>query len=126
MHHYEATPFGVRLARSENLIPYHADLRRLLTTGKIPNGVSQLFGEPAVLYKEKINYKYPRGGSYAAHQDAPAYEFTQRHITCLVAIDTATPANGCLFFVPAMHRQGLLPLDANGCIDPAFSKGMAA
>ena len=34
---------------------------------------SALLGEPAVLYKEKINYKLPGGAGYSAHQDAPAY-----------------------------------------------------
>jgi len=30
--------------------------------------MSELFGEPAVLFKEKINYKYPGTGAYPAHK----------------------------------------------------------
>ncbi|WP_339728534.1 phytanoyl-CoA dioxygenase family protein [uncultured Gimesia sp.] len=121
MHHFEQTPFGVRPARTEYILDYHTGIRQLLTEGKIIENAGQLMGEPAVLYKEKINYKYPGGGGYAPHQDAPAYEFIKNHITCSIAIDTATPENGCLFFVPGLHQQGLLHLDEHGCIDPHFA-----
>ena len=30
--------------------------------------VSDLFDEPAVLFKEKINFKLPGGGGFLAHQ----------------------------------------------------------
>jgi hypothetical protein len=121
MHHFEQTPAGIRLARTEYLLDFHTGIRSLLTTGKIPEYAGSLMGEPAVLYKEKINYKYPGGGGYAPHQDAPAYEFIHNHITCSIAIDAATPENGCLFFAPDLHRQGLLHLDEHGCIEPEFA-----
>mmetsp|Transcript_21388 Transcript_21388/g.63932 ORF Transcript_21388/g.63932 Transcript_21388/m.63932 type:complete len:240 (-) Transcript_21388:689-1408(-) len=34
---------------------------------------SQAFGEPAVLFKDKINFKGPGGAGFLAHQDATAY-----------------------------------------------------
>ena len=116
MHHFEATPDGTRLSRSENFVPYHAGLKQLLTGGKVLDVVSELMGEPAVLYKEKINYKYPGGGGYAAHQDAPAYEFVKFHITCLISVDAATPENGCLSFSPGQYEKGFIALDEKGCI----------
>lgn len=121
MHHREETPAGPRLSRSENFVPYHDDLRALLTSGPVIDTVGELLGEPAVLYKEKINYKYPGGGGYAAHQDAPAYRFIQNHVTCLLAVDEATAANGCLFFAAGHHRGGLLALDERGCLAPAVA-----
>ena len=60
MHHFESTPEGTQLSRSENFVPYHAGMKKTLTGGKVLHVVSELMGEPAVLYKEKINYKYPR------------------------------------------------------------------
>ncbi len=117
MQHWEETPAGPRLSRSENFVPHHDGLRTLLTTGRVIEAMGELLGEPAVLYKEKINYKYPGGGGYAAHQDAPAYRFITNHVTCLVAIDSATVDNGCLFFAAGRHTDGLLPLDDRGCID---------
>ncbi len=116
MHHHEMTDRGPALSRSENFIPYHDGMRQLLTQGPIVEAISQLFGEPAAVFKEKINYKYPGGGGYAPHQDAPAYKYGGKHITCLVAIDDADINNGCLSFVPGRHREGFIGRDENGCI----------
>ena len=115
IHHRELTEHGPALCRSENLIPFHDGLRRLLTTGALLDAASALLGEPAVLYKEKINYKAAGGAGYAPHQDAPAYRFVDVHVSCMVAIDDATAGNGCLEVVDAMHRD-LLPTDDTGCI----------
>lgn len=117
MHHRELTDHGPELCRSENLIPFHAGLRELLTTGPLLETASALLGQPAVLYKEKINYKLPGGAGYAPHQDAPAYPFIDAHVSCMVAIDDATVENGCLEVVEAMHHE-VLPTDDGGCIAP--------
>ena len=79
----------------------------MLTSGEFPALASELFGEPAVLFKEKINFKLAGSGAFAAHQDAPAYtQFGQTlHVTVAVCIDAATPANGCLEFAGGRHRQ---------------------
>ncbi len=124
MHHYEATQSGSRLSRSENFVPYHAGMKATVTDGKVLDIVSDLMGEPAVLYKEKINYKYPGGGGYAAHQDAPAYDFVTYHITCLISVDSATPESGCLSFSPGRHREGFIALDEKGCIAPETASNL--
>ncbi len=124
LHHREDTEHGVRLARTENFMPFHEGIKLLLTEGKIVAAISQLMGEPAVLYKEKINYKYPGGGGYAAHQDAPAYEFVKKHVTCSVAIDANTADNGCLYFAPGLHTQGLIALNDEGCIEESVAEKM--
>jgi len=124
MHHYESTAEGIRLSRSENFVPYHAALKKAVTHGKVVGIVSELMGEPAVLYKEKINYKYPGGGGYAAHQDAPAYEFVTFHITCLISVDAATAESGCLYFAQGRHQEGFIALDENGCIAPEAASQM--
>ena len=124
MHHYESTPNGPRLSRSENFVPYHTGMKDAVTSGKVLDIVSELMAEPAVLYKEKINYKYPGGGGYAAHQDAPAYEFVNYHITCLIPVDPATPESGCLYFAPGRHEEGFIALDEKGCVAPAVASAM--
>ena len=116
MHHYEHTPEGIRHARTENVVPYHTPLRDLLVQGAIVDAVSALFGEQAVLYKEKINYKYPGGGGYAPHQDAVAYHGVSKHITCLVPTGPVSVENGCLYFSPYPHDDRLLPTDEKDCI----------
>ncbi|MFN8052181.1 MAG: phytanoyl-CoA dioxygenase family protein [Acidimicrobiales bacterium] len=115
LHHREMTDDGPKLCRSENLIPFHDGLRRLLTTGPLLDTASALLGETAVLYKEKINYKLPGGAGYAPHQDAPAYPFVASHVSCMVAIDDADVHNGCLEVVSAQHAE-VLPMDDVGCV----------
>ena len=48
------------LCRVENFVPYHDGLRALLTDGDVMRILSELMGEQAVLFKEKINAKLPR------------------------------------------------------------------
>ena len=70
--------------------------------------LAALFDEPTVLFKEKINYKHPGGGGFAPHQDATAYRFVDHHISCMVPLDPATPASGCLYVAPGF-RGGPAP-----------------
>ena len=110
LHHYERTDSGPRLARTENFVSYHPQLGRYLMAGALPELVGSVLGEEVFLYKEKINYKYPGGAGYAAHQDAPAYKQIDSHLTALVAIEPATMENGCLEFAAGRHQEGLIGL----------------
>jgi 2-aminoethylphosphonate dioxygenase len=123
LHYREMTDTGPALCRTENFVPFHPGLRSLLTAGALLDTASALLTEPAVLYKEKINYKLPGGAGYAPHQDAPAYRFVETHVSCMVAVDDATGANGCLEVVSGCHRD-LLPVDDDGCISDEVAAGL--
>jgi 2-aminoethylphosphonate dioxygenase len=115
LQHFEMTDAGPVLCRSENFVPFHHELRRLLCEGPVLDVASALLGEPAVLYKEKVNYKAPGGGGYSPHQDAPAYPMIDMHVSALIAVDDADEGNGCLEVVSAAHAD-LLEMDERGCI----------
>ena len=115
LHYREMTDAGPQLCRTENFVAYHQGLRDLLTSGPMLDTASALLGEPAVLYKEKINYKAAGGAGFAPHQDAPAYRFVETHVSCMVAVDDADAANGCLEVVSSRHAE-VLPMDEDGCI----------
>jgi hypothetical protein len=117
LHHRELTDHGPALCRTENFTPVHPGLHDLLRNGPMVDIAGALLGEPAVLYKEKINYKLPGGAGYAPHQDAPAYPFIATHVSCMVAVDDATEDNGCLEVVSGAHAE-VLATDDGGCIDP--------
>lgn len=119
LHHFEQTEQGPRLTRTENIVSYHPQLGRRLMAGALPSLVGELLGEDVFLYKEKINYKYPGGAGYAAHQDAPAYKQIDSHLTALVAIEEATLENGCLEFAAGRHREGLIGLTEDGIVAEA-------
>ncbi len=116
LHHRELTEHGPALCRSENFTPFHDGLRALLREGDMIAIASNLLGEPAVLYKEKINYKLPGGAGYAPHQDAPAYPFIASHVSCMVAVDDADVANGCLEVVSGAHHE-VLPMGDGVIVD---------
>ena len=65
LQHYEGTDEGPMLCRSENFVPFHDGLRAMLCSGALVDVASAMLGEPAVLYKEKVNYKHPGGAGFA-------------------------------------------------------------
>lgn len=108
------------LSRMEDFEPYHRGFSDLFTSRQMQGNVSQLFGETAVLYKDKINFKLPGGDGFKAHQDVQAGwdKYASLHITALVSIDAGTIENGCLEIAAGSHKQGLIgemwhPLEEN-------------
>lgn len=88
------------LSRIENFVEYHPELKQLVTNNLLLSLLSDLFGEPVLFFKEKLNLKAPGAKGYTAHQDAPAFfDIDYDAITLLVAIDQTTITNGCLYFV---------------------------
>jgi ectoine hydroxylase-related dioxygenase (phytanoyl-CoA dioxygenase family) len=75
------------------------------------------------LFKEKINYKQPGGGGFAPHQDATAYRFVEHHISCMVPLDPATEASGCLWVAPG-YGAGQLPTDGRGRIEESVAASL--
>jgi ectoine hydroxylase-related dioxygenase (phytanoyl-CoA dioxygenase family) len=114
-HHYELTDGGRRLARAENFTPASSLLSKVLRDGAVPGVAGELLGEPALLYKEKINYKTAGGAGFSPHQDKPAYPFVDQVLSVMIAVDDATTENGCLEVVSGAHHE-VLPQDDRGCI----------
>ena len=98
------------LCRIENFVPYHDGFSKLITVRRMQQAVSELFGEEAVLFKDKINFKMPGGDGFKEHQDVQAGwdEFAELHITAMIAIDETNEANGSLEMIAGMHKQGVL------------------
>jgi hypothetical protein len=111
MYFEESQDDGSRiLCRIENFVPYHEGFSTLITARRMKQAVSELFGEPAVLFKDKINFKLPGGDGFKEHQDVQAGwdDYAGLHITAMVAIDATTEQNGSLEVIAGMHRQGVL------------------
>lgn len=111
MMYFEHTDSGERiLNRIENVPPYHAGFARLTGEDKMRGACGQLFGESAVLFKDKINFKMPGGGGFEPHQDVQAgwSRYAGIHITSLVTIDRTTIENGCLEMALGFHRHELI------------------
>jgi hypothetical protein len=119
---YEHTPGGRQLCRVEDFVPYHDGLAGFLKGPQLSAVLEHLLGEPAALFKEKINFKLPHGAGFQPHQDAPAFTtFGQSyHVTVMIAVDHSTRENGCLEVVDALHGSGLLPQAPDGTLQPEW------
>ncbi len=106
------------IQRIEKFAEVDARFDRLFRAGRLRMAVSELLGEEAVLFKEKINYKMAGGPAFKPHQDSQAGwgVYADYFVTALVTIDPSTPANGCLEMAAGWHTRGLVgpewqPLD---------------
>jgi hypothetical protein len=111
MMYFEHSDAGERiLNRIENVPPYHAGFADLTGRNRMRGACGQLFGEPAVLFKDKINFKMPGGGGFEPHQDVQAgwARYASIHITSLVTIDRSTVENGCLEMATDFHSHDLI------------------
>jgi hypothetical protein len=101
---------GARLIqRIENFCPFHDGFHRLVQ-GRLKAAVEALLGAPAVLFKDKINFKMPGGAGFESHQDQQAgwSLYAPLFVTALVCIDPSTRENGCLEMADAPRFAGLI------------------
>jgi hypothetical protein len=105
MMYFDPTPRGRLLNRIENFVPYHAGFAALTDSRELRGAATQLLGEPAVLFKDKINFKLPGGGGFEPHQDVQAgwAKYGRLHLTAAISIDRAGIDNGCLEVARGHH-----------------------
>src|SRR5260370_42506657 len=98
------------IQRIEDFCPYHAGFDALIRGGGLQQAVEQLLGGPAVLFKDKINFKMPGGGGFAPHQGQQAgwSGYAPLFVTAMVSIDAAPIDNGGLEIAAAPRQTGLI------------------
>jgi hypothetical protein len=116
------------LHRVENFLPYHSDFMTFASQFTAQDSIlSPLFGEPAVLFKDKINFKPPGAGGYAIHQDAGGYRGFGLFdfVSVMIPIDDSTDANGCLELASGHRIREELEVDERRQIHPSQLQGLA-
>ncbi len=83
-HYAESTPRGIAICRTENVSACDATVGALVD-GPLRALATAALGEPAVAFKDKLNYKHPGGGGFLPHQDRVAYPGVERVVSLLVA-----------------------------------------
>jgi len=91
---------------------------KLARDPRIVDKVESILGPNIKLYTDEYFCKNPaRDGKafnpYRWHQDATGYNFfapLDNVITCWIALDRATPENGCMQFIPKSHIYGSIPV----------------
>jgi|TARA_B100001093_G_C26855849_1_gene1027368 hypothetical protein len=102
---------GKILNRIEYFFDYSKYLNSIFRGNDFINYISSLCGQTLVLYKEKINFKYPDTSGFEPHQDAQAgwdqhgHTF---HVSIGVSIDPSNKKNGALELVRGKHKNGLI------------------
>lgn len=100
------------LNRIEKFLDYVEEGSALMRIEAALRGIcTELEGEEAVLFKEKINLKHSGGGGFEPHQDYAAGWDRYGHtdfISVLVAVDAQSAGNGQLEVVAQEHTKGLL------------------
>jgi phosphonopyruvate decarboxylase len=107
------------LRQIENFCPVHAKLCQFAVSDAIMSLVSQLLMQPAILFKDKINFKFPGGSGYEAHRDGRFWwtdsqgnrrqgwdVYASDFISVLVSIDPSNILNGCLELAAGKHDTG--------------------
>ncbi|OAA38561.1 Phytanoyl-CoA dioxygenase [Metarhizium rileyi] len=109
--------------RTENLVDYHEELKRLMCGAGLASILKQLTGQDMLLFKDKINHKLPNGNGFHAHVDYHGYSHVGEisHLTANFAIDEAKIENGCLEVVPGSHKM-TIDFSNGGRISPGWEE----
>lgn len=72
----------------------------------IQQACTAFLGGPVKLWSDQVLLKPAHHGSAIPwHQDS-SYWGQEQRVTCWLAIDNATPENGCMRMIPGSHRRG--------------------
>ena len=98
MKYYEYSK-GKKLSRIENFYHHDSELKNLTKTCIIPT-LNYISGDKMVLFKDKLNFKFPGGKGFKPHQDQHAWSDFPPNYYVSVALfpDNHTIRNGCLQF----------------------------
>lgn len=96
-----------RLWMPTKLHPFFEDL---VSNPLLLDVVENLIGSNIFFHYSKLNMKGPGCGSKVEwHQDLSYYPHTNTDlVSCLIYLDDATKANGCLQIIPGSHQNGIL------------------
>lgn len=96
------------LVRVENVLGGHnPEITKLLLSPKAIGCLTRLFGEPPVLFKEKVNYKLPGCRPDKLHQDQAAgwNAYGNFFITMGIAVDANRKENAALSFMTSGNYE---------------------
>jgi ectoine hydroxylase-related dioxygenase (phytanoyl-CoA dioxygenase family) len=115
-----------RPKKIEPLIDVSREFKQLTRDPRIVAIMRRIFQEEPVLFEDKLNYKYPRGGGeFALHQDRWYWTNipTRQIVSVLIYLDDATVENGCLEVYPQRHLNGLYEMDPKKGIPESLFSG---
>ena len=84
----------------------HEGMRKLIHDPRIGRMGAMLAGIEGIrIWHDQALIKPPLGNPTAWHLDVPYWSFNSRDaISLWMALDDATPANGCMWYIPGSHK----------------------
>jgi ectoine hydroxylase-related dioxygenase (phytanoyl-CoA dioxygenase family) len=111
MMYFDKIKNNLILTRTENFYAFHRGMNRFLKKKKINKLISFFMNAQPVLFKDKINWKYPGAGGFEPHQDAQVWENLYKNVknflSLTISINKTTEKNGCLEVAEKRHKEGL-------------------
>ena len=103
--------------RLDPVVPFSPTLQKLLAQPRITQCLNDVFGQDALLFKDKLILRQPGTRGYRLHQDFAHYGWTGARpdelLALQIAIDPADESNGALQLYPGEHGA-LLPDEPSG------------
>ena len=94
------------------VVPYDARMKTASENLALLAVLGRIMGEPAALSQDQAMLKPPRiGREKPWHQDMAYFDYpTETTIVgAWIALDEATPENGCMMVIPGSHHEGPIP-----------------
>ena len=88
------------------LLETHAGMRHLLLDPRLGRMAAKLAGVDGIrIWHDQALFKPPFGNPTGWHLDNPYWSFDSRDaISLWIALDDATLANGCMWYIPGSHK----------------------
>jgi 2-aminoethylphosphonate dioxygenase len=112
-HYAEEIDGRAAICRTENVSTCVPSVAAVVE-GTLRRTASEALGEDATAFKDKINYKQPRGAGFRPHQDRVAYPGVDCVLSILVALDPCTEESGCLWMAAGIDE--VLATDDRGVV----------
>jgi ectoine hydroxylase-related dioxygenase (phytanoyl-CoA dioxygenase family) len=117
-----ADPFN-EIVNMIHLADHDEVFRSLAAHPSITAVLRDLIGPDVKLFFDHLYNKPPYGGANRYHQDG-FFMFSERTVTCWIAIDDVTTENGCMRYLPETLGYGLFRFDELG--DGVTARDLAA
>ena len=97
------------LRKAENTRQYSEVFRRLSVHPKLIQFVQNLLGPDLLLFRSTLMFKPAfHGSAHGIHQDSAYWPMEPpKLVTVSIALNDATPENGCFKVIPQSHKWGL-------------------
>ena len=124
----EILPFGPHFSDSQvfkqriQLWMDNDRIKDLILDERIGEMAADLEGVDGIrIWHDQALIKMPWANPTSWHQDNPKWSFTSDNaISIWIALDDATPHNGCMYFLPGTHKKRLKDLGTNRPMSEIF------